>query len=94
MSILKMSHEELFAIVGTCDAIEIETCTPPNLREFICRRLGETQPALAKSLAPRVAELSEKQMHELCEYIQRTHRLIRDVPPRSCGANGHPKRGE
>jgi hypothetical protein len=94
MSILNVSHEELFALVCTCDAIEIEVCTPPCLREFICRRLEEMQPVLAKSLAPRVAELSEKQMHELCEYIQRTHRLIRGVPPRSCGANGHSHQGE
>jgi len=95
MSILNISHEDLFALVRTCDSIEIEECTPPHLREFICRRLEETRPALAKSLTPRVAGLDEKQMHELCEYIQQTHRLIRrDVPPRACGSNGHPKRGE
>lgn len=91
MSILNVTHEELFALVCTCDAIEIEECTPPDLREFICRRLEQTKPALAKSLVPRVAGMDEKQMHKLCKYIRQTHRLIRrDVPPRPGGANGHP----
>jgi hypothetical protein len=92
MSILNITRDELFALVCTCDAIEIEECTPPNLRAFICRRLAETKPALAKALVPKVAGLDERQMGELCEYIRQTHRLIRrDAPPRAGGPNGHPK---
>jgi hypothetical protein len=76
MSILNVNREELFALVETCDAVEIEECTPPNLREFICRRLEETAPALAKTLVPKISVFDEEQMDELCGYIQETHRLI------------------
>ena len=76
MSALNLTREEIFAAVGTCDAIKIEECTPPTLKGFICRRLEETQPALAKTLVPKVAELDDWQMGELCEYIRETHRLM------------------
>jgi hypothetical protein len=76
MSVLNVTCDELFALVRTCDTIHIEECTPPNLRDFICRRLEKTAPAMAKSLVPKVVGLDEHQMDELCEYIQQTHRLI------------------
>jgi hypothetical protein len=76
VSMLNVTRTELFALVRTCDAIEIEECTPPNLRAFICRRLEETAPAMAKTLVPKVVGMNSEQMDELCEYIQLTHRLI------------------
>ena len=93
MTILNLTREEIFAAVGTCDAIKIETCTPPTLRDFICRRLEETQPALAKTLVPKVADLDEWQMGELCEYIRETHRLMLRRSRRLRTLNGQPGGG-
>jgi hypothetical protein len=93
MSVLKLTREEIFAVVGTCDLIRIEDCTPPTLKNFICRRLEETQPALAKTLVPKVADLDEWQMAELCEYIRETHRLMVRRSRRLRRLNGQPGGG-
>ena len=70
---LGFSLVELMEVVRSCDSIEIENCTPPYLQDFIAKRLEGDFPALAA----RVLNLSDKQIHALCEYVQITHRLIR-----------------
>ncbi len=93
MSVLRLTREEIFAVVGTCDAIKIEDCTPPSLKDFICRRLEETQPALAEMLVPKVADLDDWQMAELCHYIRETHRLMVLRSRRLRRLNGQPGGG-
>ncbi|HZL89662.1 MAG TPA: hypothetical protein VFB96_14960 [Pirellulaceae bacterium] len=70
---LGFSLDELMEVVRTCDAIEIEDCTPDYLQDFIAQRLDADFPVLAN----RVRLLNAEQMDALCEYIKDTHFLIR-----------------
>jgi hypothetical protein len=70
---LGLKLDELMEVVRTCDPIEIETCTPPYLQDFIAKRLELRFPLLAVA----VLAFDADQMSAVCEYIQETHLLIR-----------------
>jgi hypothetical protein len=70
---LGLTLVELMELVRTCDAIEIEECTPPYLRDFIAKRLDADFPALAA----KVRKFDDPQLDAICEYVKITHRLIR-----------------
>ena len=70
---LGISLEELVDVVRTCDSIEIDTCTPNYLQEFLAKRL-DTRFAV---LAAKVRNFNDAQMEALCHYIRDTHLLIR-----------------
>ena len=72
-SSLGLTLDELMEVVRTCEAIEIEDCTPPYLQDFIATRLADAFPGLAA----RVRQLDADQMDLLCEYIKDTYSLIR-----------------
>jgi hypothetical protein len=85
MSVLKLSLDELVAVVRSCDAVEITDCTPPYFQEFVARRLDPIAPALAA----KVRGLDAGQMDDLCGYIKETYRLI----TRSPGPSSRPRDG-
>jgi hypothetical protein len=69
---LWFTEEELDEIVGACALIEIDTCTPPYLQDFITARLADTNVELSR----RVRWLDPNEMHALCEYIKRNTSLV------------------
>jgi hypothetical protein len=73
MSAVALSLDELLEVVGTCQFIEIEDCTPPYLQDFIAQRLADSFPAIAT----KVRGLDAEQMHRLCDYSKDTYSLIR-----------------
>ena len=85
MSVLKLSLDELVAVVRSCDSVEIADCTPPYFQEFVARRLDASAPALAG----KVRGFDAEQMDDLCEYIKQTHRLM----TRSPGPSSRPRDG-
>jgi hypothetical protein len=70
---LRITFDELVEVVRTCDQIEIETCTPVYLKDFIAKRLAKRFDLLAAT----VMKFSAEQMRGLCAYIKDTHALIR-----------------
>jgi hypothetical protein len=70
---LGLTLDELTEVVRTCEAIEIEDCTPPYLQEYIAKRLNKSHPALAA----KVRAFDAQQMDALCEHIKDTYFLIR-----------------
>ena len=70
---LRITFDELVEVVRTCDQIEIETCTPVYLKDFIAKRLEKH----FGHLAATVIGFSVEQMSGLCAYIKDTHALIR-----------------
>lgn len=71
--ILGFTLDELTEVVRTCDAIKIEDCNPPYLKDFIANRLDSRYPVLAA----RVRGFDSEQMDALCEHIKDTYFLIR-----------------
>ena len=70
---LRISFDELVDVVRTCESIEIDTCTPDYLQEFLAKRL-DTRFAV---LAAKLRNFNDAQMEALCHYIRDTHSLIR-----------------
>jgi hypothetical protein len=76
MNNLDLTLDDLVEVVRTCDAIEIESCNPPYLKDFIAARLMDTFPGLST----KVRGYDEEQMHGVCEHVKATFALLR------CGA--------
>jgi hypothetical protein len=73
MNTLGLTLDDLAEVVRTCDAIEIESCTPPYLKDFIATRLADAFP----ELATQVRRFNEEQMRAVCKHIQATYALLR-----------------
>ena len=86
MSVLKLSLDELVAVVRSCDSVEITDCTPAYFQEFVARRLDVSAPALAG----KVRGFDAGQLDDLCEYVKETHRLITWSP----GPSHRPRNGQ
>lgn len=73
MKNLGLSLDDLTEVVRTCEAIEIELCNPPYLKDFIAARLSHDFP----DLSSQVHRYDEEQMHGICEHVKATFALLR-----------------
>jgi hypothetical protein len=76
MKNLGLTLDELTEVGRTCDAIEIECCTPPYLKDFIVARLAGAFPEVSAT----VGHWNDEQMHAVCEHIKATFALLRCAP--------------
>lgn len=73
MKPLGLTLDELTQVMGTCSSIEIETCTPPYLRDVIVVRLAGPFPVLAA----KVRASCDEQLDALCHHTRATFSLVR-----------------
>ncbi len=69
----RITLDELVAIIGACDAIEIHRCTPPYFLDFVATRLAQSFP----ELSTKVRRLDSAQMDRLCECIKAAQAVLR-----------------
>ena len=73
MNNLGLTLDDLVEVVRTCDVIEIDSCNPPYLKDFIAGRLAPAFPELSS----KVHGYDEQQMHLVCEHVKATFALLR-----------------
>ncbi len=73
MGLGQITLEELIEIIRTCDAIEIDNCTPPYLQDFVAMRLAQRFP----ELSTKVRQLDGDQMDRLCKCIKAAQAVLR-----------------
>ncbi len=69
----RISLEELIEIIRSCDAIEIDQCTPTYFQEFVATRLAQRFP----ELSTKVRQLEREQMDRLCACIKAAQAVLR-----------------
>jgi hypothetical protein len=69
----RITLEELAELIRSCDAIEIDRCTPPYFQDFVAARLAERFP----DLSAKVRQLDCEQMDRLCECIKAAQAVLR-----------------
>jgi hypothetical protein len=69
----RISLEELIEIIRSCDAIEIDHCTPSYFQDFVATRLAQEFP----ELSTKVRQLDSEQMDRLCECIKAAQAVLR-----------------
>jgi hypothetical protein len=69
----RISLDELAAIIRSCDAIEIDHCTPPYFQDFVAMRLAQNFP----ELSTKVRQLDAEQMNRLCKCIKAAQAVLR-----------------
>ncbi len=69
----RISLEELIEIIRSCDAIEIDRCTPSYFQDFVATRLAQKFP----DLSTKVRQLDGEQMDRLCACIKAAQALLR-----------------
>ena len=65
--------EELIEIIRSCDAIEIDQCTPSYFQDFVAMRLAKNFP----ELSTKVRQLDSEQMDRLCQCITTAQAVLR-----------------
>ncbi len=69
----RISLEELIEIIRSCDAIEIDQCTPSYFQDFVATRLVQRFP----ELSTKVRKLESGQMDRLCACIKAAQAMLR-----------------
>jgi hypothetical protein len=65
--------DELVELIRTCDAIEIDRCTPSYFQDFVAMRLEQSHP----ELSTKVRQLDSAEMDRLCECIKAAQAFLR-----------------
>ena len=69
----RITLEELIEIIRSCDAIEIDHCTPSYFQDFVAMRLTKNFPELSR----KVRQLDSEQMDRLCQCIMAAQAVLR-----------------
>ena len=69
----RITLEELIEIIRSCDAIEIDQCTPCYFQDFVAMRLAQRFP----ELSTKVRHLDSEQMDRLCQCIMTAQAVLR-----------------
>jgi hypothetical protein len=69
----RITPEELVELIHACDAIEIDTCTPPYFQDFLATRLAARLP----DLSAKVRRLDGDQMDRVCKFIMAAQAVLR-----------------
>jgi hypothetical protein len=69
----RITLDDLIAIIRSCDAIEIDQCTPSYFQDFVAMRLAQKFP----ELSTKVRQLDSELMDRLCECIQAAQAVLR-----------------
>ncbi|HEY7329876.1 MAG TPA: hypothetical protein VH592_19735 [Gemmataceae bacterium] len=73
MASRRITLDELVAIIRSCDAIEIDRCTPDYFQDFVAMRLAQSFP----ELSAKVRQLDAEQMDRLCRCIKAAQAVLR-----------------
>jgi len=73
MGSCRITLEELIEVIRSCDAIEIDHCTPSYFQDFVATRLSQRFP----ELSAKVHQLNGEQMNRLCTCIKAAQAVLR-----------------
>jgi hypothetical protein len=73
MDSIRITLDELVEIIRSCDAIQIDDCTPSYFQDFLATRLAQSFPELSS----KVRQLDSERIDRICNLIKAAQALLR-----------------